>query len=174
MFNLLLWTVGDGIMSGQVSLTSIRKGLISPVTASVVLGLGCLLLRIEVPQLIMEPIRSIAAMNTPFAMIVAGATLAGTNLLACLKNKRTYVMLLFKMLLIPCAAAVLLPLIPLDPMLISIAVIAVSCPVAAACPMFAVLYDKNTSYASQLFAITTLCSIVTIPLVFTISRFMMI
>lgn len=169
MFNILLWTVGDSIMSGRISGKSLLKGVLSPVVAATVLGLSCLLLKIQVPQLIMEPVRSIAAMNTPFAMIVAGATLAGTNLLVCLKNKRTYWMLLCKMLLIPTAAAVLLSFVPLDPMLISIAVIAVSCPVAAACPMFAVLYDQNTAYASQLFAVTTLCSIVTIPLIFTLS-----
>ncbi|MBQ4044209.1 MAG: AEC family transporter [Clostridia bacterium] len=172
MFNILLWTVGDSIMSGRISGKSLLKGILSPVVAATVLGLSCLLLRIQVPQLIMEPVRSIAAMNTPFAMIVAGATLAGTNLLVCLKNKRTYWMLLCKMLLIPATAAVLLSFVPLDPMLISIAVIAVSCPVAAACPMFAVLYDQNTAYASQLFAVTTLCSIVTIPLIFTLSTFL--
>lgn len=172
MFNILLWTVGDAIMSGGVNRKSMMKGILSPVVIATVLGLGSLLLRIEVPALIMEPIRSIASMNTPFAMIVAGATLAGTNLLACFKNKRTYWVLAGKMLIIPAIAAVLLSRVPLEPVLVMIPVIAVSCPIGAACPMFAVLYDKNGPYASQLFAVTTLSSIVTIPLIFTFAGFL--
>jgi predicted permease len=70
------------------------------------------------------------------------------------------------MIIIPAVAAVLLTRLPLDPQLVLISVITVSCPCAAACPMLAVLYDQNASYASQMFAVTTLFSIVTIPLIF--------
>lgn len=172
MFNILIWTVGDAIMSGHVKARSIGKGLLSPVMIATVLGLGLLLLRIELPELIMEPIRSIAAMNTPFAMIVAGATLAGTSLLDCFRNRRTYWVLLCKLLLIPAAAAVVFRFVPLEQQLVVIPIIAVACPIGAACPMFAVLYDKNPPYASQLFAVTTLCSLVTIPLILLFAGFL--
>jgi len=166
MFNLLIWTVGDAIMTGKVSGKSLLKGILTPVTVSIVIGMILLFCRIQLPELLMEPIRSIAVMNTPFAMIVAGATLAGTNMFACLKVPRTYWVLFAKMLLIPAIAAVLLTFIPMEDQLVLIGIISVSCPIAAACPMFSVLYDKNSAYASQIFAVTTLLSIVTIPLIF--------
>jgi len=173
LFNLLIWTVGDAIMSGKVSLKSILCGMMTPVSASVVLGAVLLLLRIRLPELIMEPVRSIAAMNTPFAMIVAGATLAGTNVFACLKDRRIYWVMLCKMLLIPACAAIVLTRIPMEPMLVLIPVLTAASPTAAACPMFAVLYDKNAPYASQMFGVTTLVSIVTIPLIFTLATVLM-
>ncbi len=173
LFNLLIWTVGDAIMSGKVSLKSILRGMMTPVSASVVLGAVLLLLRIRLPELIMEPVRSIAAMNTPFAMIVAGATLAGTNVFACLKDRRIYWVMLCKMLLIPACAAIVLTRIPMEPMLVLIPVLTAASPTAAACPMFAVLYDKNAPYASQMFGVTTLVSIVTIPLIFTLATVLM-
>ncbi len=173
LFNLLIWTVGDAIMSGKVSLKSILRGMMTPVSASVVLGAVLLLLRIRLPELIMEPVRSIAAMNTPFAMIVAGSTLAGTNVFACLKKKRIYWVMLCKMLLIPACTALVLTRVPMDPMLVLIPVLTAASPTAAACPMFAVLYDKNAPYASQMFGVTTLVSIVTIPLVFTLATILM-
>jgi len=173
LFNLLIWTVGDAIMSGKVSLKSILRGMMTPVSASVVLGAVLLLLRIRLPELIMEPVRSVAAMNTPFAMIVAGATLAGTNVFACLKDRRIYWVMLCKMLLIPACAAIVLTRIPMEPMLVLIPVLTAASPTAAACPMFAVLYDKNAPYASQMFGVTTLVSIVTIPLIFTLATVLM-
>ena len=169
LFNLLIWTVGDAVMSGKVSVRSMLRGMMTPVSASVLLGVILLLARIRIPEILMEPIRSIASMNTPFAMIVAGATLAGTNVFACLKKKRIYWVMLCKMLLIPACAALVLTRIPMDPMLVLIPILTAASPTAAACPMFAVLYDKNAPYASQIFGITTLVSIVTIPLIFTLA-----
>ena len=168
MFNVLIWTAGDAIMTGRVNPRSILKGLCTPVMAAIVIGMILLFCRIRVPEMLMEPIRLIANMNTPFAMIVAGATLAGSNMLACLKMPRTYWALFTKMLLIPAVAAVAFSFIPLEPMLVLIPTVTVACPIAAACPIFAVMYDQNSGYSSQIFAVSTLLSIVTIPIIFTL------
>lgn len=166
LFNILLWSVGTTIMSGRFSARQFLKSLASPAVIATALGFGCLLLRLQLPALIMEPVRLIAGMNTPFAMIVAGATLAETSLLPALRHAGTYRIMVFKMLLIPAAAALLLSRVPLPELLVMIPIIATACPTGAACTMFAVLYDKNGPYASQLFALTTLSSIVTIPLIY--------
>ena len=170
VFNILLWSVGTMIMSGRPSLRQMLKSFASPAVIATVLGLGTLLLRIQIPSLIMETINAIAAMNTPFAMIVAGGTLASTHILPCLKELRVYRVLLYKMLLVPAAAALVLSLVPLDSMLVMIPAVATSCPTGAVCTMFAILYDKNSAYASQLFAVTTVSSIVTIPLIFMFAK----
>ena len=81
--------------------------------------------------------------------------------------------MLCKMLLIPACVALVLTRIPMEPMLVLIPVLTAASPTAAACPMFAVLYDKNAPYASQIFGITTLLSIVTIPLIFTLATVLM-
>lgn len=44
-------------------------------------------------------------------------------------------------------------------------VVAIACPTAATGSMFALQYSKNSNYASELFIITTVLSLVTIPLV---------
>ena len=173
MFNLLIWTVGDAIMTGRLSGRALLKGILTPVTASIVLGFVLLLCRVRLPELIMEPVRSLASMNTPFAMLVAGATLAGTNIFSCLKNRRIYWVLLCKMLLIPACAALVLTRFPMHPMLVLIPILTAASPTAAACPMFAVMYEKNAPYASQIFGITTISSIVTIPLIFTLANLIM-
>lgn len=166
VFNVLLWAVGVPILVGRIPLKETMKNIISPAAIAAILGVVLLLLRIRLPEIVMEPIRMIGSMNTPFAMIVAGATIAGTKLLPALKEPRVYYMTFCKMLLIPAAAALIFSLFPLEPLLVIVPILAVACPVAAACPMLAVLYDKDEQYASRLLAVTTLTSIATIPLIF--------
>lgn len=166
VFNVLLWAVGVPILVGKTTLRDTVKNVFSPATVATVLGLGCLLLRLRLPAILIEPIEMIGSMNTPFAMIAAGATIAGTKLLPAVKNPRIYYTTFCKMLLIPAAAALIFTLFPLDPLLVTVPILAVACPVAIACPMLALLYGHDESFGSQMFAVTTLLSIVTIPLIF--------
>ncbi len=166
VFNILLWAVGVPVLVGKVSLKETVKNILSPAAIATVLGVVLLLLRVRLPEIVMEPIRMIGSMNTPFAMIAAGATIAGTKLLPAVKNPRVYYLTFCRMLLIPTVSVLVFSLFPLEPLLLYVPILAVACPVAAACPMLAVLYDKDEQYASQLLAVTTLLSIVTIPLIF--------
>ncbi len=169
IFNILLWAVGVPILVGKTSVKQTLKNLFSPATIATILGVGLLLLKIRLPELVMEPVRMIGSMNTPFAMIVAGATIAGTKLTPALKNPRVYYVTLCKMLIIPALSVLIYRLIPAPSILRMIQILAIACPVAAACPMLTVLYEKDEAFASQNFAITTLVSIVTIPLIFTMA-----
>ena len=51
-----------------------------------------------------------------------------------------------------------------DGILMGVLTIATASPTATMCMIFAVKYDKNSTYASELFAVTTLLSLITIPL----------
>ncbi len=169
VLNILLWSVGVPILVGKTPLKETIKNIFSPSVIATILGFAFLFLRIRVPEIVMEPIRLIAGMNTPFAMIVAGSTIAGTKILPGFKNPRLYYTTFCKMLLIPTASVLVFRLFaffPIEPVLLMLPILAVSCPTAAACPMLAILYDQNSDYASQLFAVTTILSIVTIPLIY--------
>lgn len=166
VFNILIWVLGVPLLVGKTSPKETLKNALSPATIATILGFACLILRIKVPAIVLEPIQLIGNMNTPFAMIAAGSSIAGTKWLAGLKNPRTYYIMACRLLLIPAAAVFVFRLIPLDSMLLMIPILAVACPVAAACPMLSALYGQDTNYASQLFAVTTILSILTIPLIY--------
>lgn len=166
VFNILIWILGVPLLTGKSSQKDTLKNIISPATVASLLGLITLLLRIRLPAIIIEPIEMIGSMNTPFAMIVAGSSIAMTKWSTGLENPRLYYITACKNLIIPAVAVCIYALLPLEPMLIMIPIFAIACPVAAACPMFSVMYDQDTDYASQLFAVTTLLSIVTIPLIY--------
>ena len=106
----------------------------------------------------------IASMNTPLGMIVAGANLAQGNILKSLKNKRLYYLSFIKLIVYPLAGLVVLWLLPLEFEVAFTVFIALACPAGASVIMFAQRYDRDAYYASEIFVITTLLSVVTIPL----------
>ena len=154
VFNILIWILGVPLLTGKSSQKDTLKNIISPATVASLLGLITLLLRIRLPAIIIEPIEMI------------GSSIAMTKWSTGLQNPRLYYITACKNLIIPAVAVCIYALLPLEPMLIMIPIFAIACPVAAACPMFSVMYDQDTDYASQLFAVTTLLSIVTIPLIY--------
>ena len=125
----------------------------------------CYVAQIRLPNVLLEPIETIGSMNTPLAMLVAGITLGHSNWLGSLKRPRTYYLVLVKLIVIPVACVLLLCRLPLSPILLMVPLVATACPSGAAATMFALRYNGDSVHASELFAITTVLSIVTIPMV---------
>ena len=104
-------------------------------------------------------------MNTPLAMIVAGATIARTNIINALKNPRIYYVTA-----LPCHntsnyRGVSSGIIPMNEPSELAVLIAMSAPAAAMCTMQCLNYSKNSIYASEIFAVTTLLSTLTMPMI---------
>lgn len=166
-FNILIWTYGVTLMKGEkTNLRESLKKLCTPAIISVILGIVCFLCRFTLPNVIAEPLDTIGSMNTPLAMLVAGSTLAGTNLLGCLKKPRLYLICFLKLLALPALSALSifwLAHFGVSPMAISVVMIATACPSAAAVTMFAHAYNRDSVWASEIFAMSTLFSVVSIP-----------
>ncbi len=167
VFNVLVWTHGVILMSGggeHVRVRDMWRNLVTPAVIAVVTGLCLFLTGTRLPEVVANPISSVGNMNTPIAMIVAGANLAQGNLLDSLRKVRVYYISFLKLLLAPAVTALLLfVLSPSFPVSLTI-FIAAACPAGAMGTMFALRYNRDSGYASELFAVSTLLSMVTIPL----------
>ncbi|SCH93704.1 putative transporter YfdV [uncultured Ruminococcus sp.] len=169
VFNIFVWTHGILLMKGRegekLTLKETAKNLFTPALVAALLGLIFYLLQIPVPELINESIGYVADMNTPLAMLIAGLTLAQSDLKRVLFNKRLYYISFLKLLLYPIILIVLFYWLPIDSVVLLSIVISLGGPVAAACTAMALRFNKSPVYASELFAMTTLFSAVTLPLV---------
>lgn len=168
VFYLLTWTLGVSLMTGKISVKQTAKNLCTPAILAVVLGVIFFVFRIDLPDIIHEPLQSIGDMNTPLAMLIAGSTLAGTNLLGCLKKYSLYILSAARLVLLPLVCIAVLfgfYLLGADPMVVTIVLIAMACPSAVITTMFAHRFGGDSVYASEIFAVTTILSAVTIPLV---------
>lgn len=164
VFNLLSWTHGMILMTGNASWKDLKKGLLSPMILASTLGLILFFTRIRFPALIGDTLDYITGMNTPLAMIIAGVSVAQTNLPAMLRNKKLYLVSFLKLLLMPALVLAALLVLRSDSVPACAILIAAACPAATTCTAFALRFQKNYRYASEIYAFTTLSSLATIPL----------
>lgn len=163
IFNVFTWTHGLGIMNGKFSFKEVKKGLLSPMVISCVIGLALFFLKIRLPAIISDTIGYVSNMNTPLAMMIAGVSVAQTNIPAMLKNRRIYFVAIFKLLFMPAVVLLALSLLHLPSTVACTLLIASACPAAASATAFALRCQKNYQYASELYSFTTICALFTIP-----------
>ena len=162
-FNALVWSHGVMMMSGERSLKSLVKVLTSPAIIAIVVGMLLFFFSITLPPLLSETFEMVGNLNTPLAMIVAGATIAQTDLLGVLKKPRVFLVAALKLLVIPLLCIVIFRFLPIDQTVEMTVTAAAAAPSAAICTMMSLSYDRNAAYASEIFGLTTLLSIATMP-----------
>lgn len=169
VFNLLSWTHGVMILTDRVSFKSAAKALKVPAVIATIFGLLFFFLRIPLPDIVAKPVKYIASLNTPLAMIISGITIARSNLKAAVKKGGVYLTAALKLLAGPIIIMLLLKPFGADPVIADTILISAACPTAASAIMFSARYGKNSVYASEIFAVSTFLSAVTMPLIILIS-----
>lgn len=165
VFNLFVWTHGMIIMSGKSDRKSILKAIMSPAVIATFLGFLFFIFKIMLPDVLNQSLTYLGDMNTPLAMLVAGVTIAQTDFKKIFGKLRIYYIAFFKLLLIPVVMLLLFSLFDIHKTVFLTSVLACACPTAVTVNLFSIRYGKNYLYASELFAVTTILSLLTIPLV---------
>ncbi|WP_294480670.1 AEC family transporter [uncultured Ruminococcus sp.] len=165
LFNILVWTHGYMTMKESRDFKSFIKAATSPSVIAVFIGLIFYLMQIRLPEILHTSLQYVSDMNTPLAMLIAGSAAAQTNVLKALKNKGLYMVCAYKLFLLPIVAFALVQFLPAPHMVKMVVLIASACPVATTGTMFAIQFDKNPERCSEFFAVSTLLSGLTLPLV---------
>lgn len=166
LINAFQWTYGQYLLSGDRSDLSFRKIVKSPIILAFFLGLLLFFLRVKLPPMLGSAFASIAAMNAPLAMIVMGVYLAQLDVGKALKNRQIYLSSAVRLLLIPLVSfALIYFLLPgLTPAMKTALYIAAMAPVGANVAVYAQKQGKDYSYAVGLVCVSTLFSILMMPL----------
>ncbi|ADU23269.1 Auxin Efflux Carrier [Ruminococcus albus 7 = DSM 20455] len=165
LFNILVWTHGYMTMKESRDFKSFVKAASSPSVIAVFIGLVFYLAQIRLPDVLHTSLQYVSDMNTPLAMLIAGSATAQTNIIKALKNKALYMVSVYKLLALPLVAFLLVHFLPAPHMVKMVVLIASACPVATTGTMFAIQFDKNPERCSEFFAVTTLLSGITLPIV---------
>lgn len=173
IFNLLTWTHGVILMKKKCSLKNLKEGLVSPMFIATSAAVVMFFLQFKIPGFLLDAMNYVADMNTPLAMMVAGFSVAQSDIRKMLVNFRLYYVCAVKLLLMPVITSLLL--IPMHlPETVSVTIqVAAACPAAATGTMMAIRYKQNYTYSSEIFALSTVLSIITIPLTVMISEFIL-
>lgn len=167
IFNLFVFTVGIVIMNygtGQkVKLDP--KNLLSPGVIASIVALVIYFTGIKLPDILCSTITMVGDITTPLAMMLIGSTLANIPLKEVFCELRIYPYTIIKQVIVPVIAYPILSLIIADPLILGITLIMISMPVANSAVLFATQYDGDVTLAAKTVFMTTLLSIVTIPLI---------
>lgn len=167
--SLLMNTIGIFFASigGEEKATlrqSLQRVIRMPLIYAAVLGVGLQLLAVTVPKTLMEGISLVADASIPTVMLVLGMQLAA---IARKKVAYRYVsaVTVIRMVLSPLIAASILYFMPINDLLKAVMIVQSAMPAAANTTMFALQFGTEPDLVSFTTFITTLISIVTIPLV---------
>ncbi len=168
VFNILLWTIGYMTVSKNFNVKEAAIAILkTPVIYSLVIGLILFFTKSSLPNVISKPLSMIGSMNTPLSMIITGMIIASSNIKGVLKNKYLWIETVLRLILIPliCLPVVfLLKQCGMDKEVLQIVFILEACPVAAITSVFAIKFNYNEDLAGSCVVITTLLSIITLPL----------
>ncbi|HKL80377.1 MAG TPA: AEC family transporter [Mobilitalea sp.] len=170
IFNLFVWTHGVILITGAKDKKTFIKAILSPSVIATLTGFIFFMARIKVPEIPLETLSYVGNMNTPLAMLVAGVTIAQTNILRLITNLRVYYLAALKLVFVPVVMLLVFSLFNIPRIVLLTSVLAAGCPVAASINLFSIRYGKNYLYASEIFAVTTILSVLSIPIVMTLAE----
>ena len=164
---MLQMTYGVGLMRGRGERDRGVSVLLNPVVAGTIIGMVIFLCGIgqHVPPVISRTLSYIGGMNAPIAMIVIGFYLAQTKLLDIFTEHRLYIVSAVRLVLIPLISWLILRLLPLEDTVRLSVLIAASAPVGSNVAVYAELCGLDHGYAGRVVALSTIISIVTLPII---------
>ena len=165
VFTVLYWTHGICVYRGDTKELSVKKLIKNPGLIGTAVALFMFLTGIKLPYVLRESVRYVSDLNTPLAMIVMGSYLAKTDFKKALTSVSVYLVSALRLLVIPVICVGIARLLPIPDMVAKSLLITAACPTAAVATLLAGKYNLDASYSAETVAISTLLSILTIPLV---------
>ena len=175
---ILLWTQGKNMLCEEEKLEW-KKIFLNVNIISIIAGIVLFLFRIKLPAGVQDVLGMMNNMIGPLGMLLAGLAIAEVPLKSIFTKKRNYLSVAFRLLLYPVFGLFLMKAIQIvvnlensSQILLTVYLACVT-PACASVTSMAQLYDKDAAYASSLYVLTTLLSIVTMPVMVYLYEMMM-
>ena len=167
IFNIFLWTVGMSIFSGSEKedrKAAIKRVLLNPGTIATVLGLVMFVFSIKLPDMPLQALSMLGNMTTPLSMLIVGARLADVRIKEAFAGAGVYLACALRLVVIPLILMGLMKLCRVPPLAMGVVTIQAAMPIAANTARFAEMFGGDAPFASRLVFLSTLLSIITIPI----------
>ena len=164
--NILAWTVGVFTLTGEKRHISVRAAFVNPSVLAVTAGFILYLLRSKewLPALLQDGFRTIGAMSTPLCMLILGIRLARMDFRKLFTAPLVWLIAAGKLLVFPLFCYMLVLPFPLDPVFKGSILILAATPCASILLNLAEIHHNGQELAANCALLSTLLSILTIPL----------
>lgn len=166
-FNVLLYTWGVLILRRGKSAAGgagIRlKDMLTTPLIFTLAALAVFALKLPLPTLVADLVSTGAAATVPTSMIVIGATLGGVKLSDAFRERRAYIISFFRLIAAPLLTWLILRMFTTDAVLLATCIIISACPCGVIVSAMSLQYDYDAEFSSKGVLVTTVLSMVTLP-----------
>lgn len=165
-FNVLIFTIGISFVTGHSARQAFSPRLVfSPCVVASLVAVALALLKVQTPEPIANFCHLLGDMTIPCALLIIGASLSAIPLRDMMGSRFIYGVAITKLLLMPLIVMGIFRLLGFGGAVADVAVLLSGMPVAANGIMFCLKYGQDERKMTQGIFITTLMSVVSIPLV---------
>ncbi|MEG1361873.1 MAG: AEC family transporter [Lachnospiraceae bacterium] len=164
-FNLLFFTLGLYLIAKDAgrSRTVNKRELLNNGVIAAVLALLIYFCNISLPQVLTETLGFIGTITMPLSMLIIGASMSAYTWKEVFSEKKLYVMAAIRLGVIPVLVYGVAHLFTNNTMVINVATITFGMPIAALVAMGSAEYEKQGEIGAISVALTTILSMITIP-----------
>ena len=160
---ILMWSAGISLFTRADAKQVVKKVLLNPGIIAVEVGLVRMVLQLPLPHFVDTAVDNLGACTSPMAMALVGAILADVPLKTVFDPKSFYLVAV-RQFLLPGICLAALKLLQVDPLTIGVSVALTGMPIGSTTAILAQKYGANAQFASKCVFLSTLTSLVTVPI----------
>ena len=165
-FNLLIFTIGVSFINGGKARSAFSPKLVfSPCVVASLIAVVIALMGISVSEPVGQWFHLLGDLTTPCALLIIGSSLSHIPVRDMLGNRFAYAISLLRLIVLPLVVGVVLRLMGVDRFVANVAVVLSAMPIATNGLMMCLQYGKDERVMTQGLFLSTLFSVVTIPLI---------
>ena len=164
---LSVFTAGVMLVNGERQRMAFQsKILVSTPMISAYLAILIVALGIDnIPSVISQPITMIGGITVPGALLIIGSSMSRLSWRMMLGSGVVYVTTAFRLLILPLLLYVIFRAMGFDSLVVNINTLVIAMPVATYGTILCLRYGRDTALITEITFISTLLSVLTIPLV---------
>ena len=161
-----IFTAGVMLVRGQYSLHQLNaKVLFCPSMVAAIAAALLVALNVHTPDVIARPMTMVGNITVPAALMIIGSSMARLPLRDIIGNGKVYVASFLRLIIVPLVVYAVFRLCGVNDLVNNINTIVIAMPVASFGTMFCMKYGRNPALMTETTFITTVFSILTIPLI---------
>ena len=167
IYNLLIYTSGLFRIAGTVwSPAEILKKFMSPGVAAGILAIVVAAFRIELPGNVNQTVSMLSNLTAPLSMMVIGASFPEVQWKGFFRDSRLLFFVALRLVIVPVLGMLVLRSFISNPFLLGVCFVTLATPSGSMAAMLARQYGGDYVMASKGIGLTTLLSVITMPLLF--------
>lgn len=160
---ILMWSAGISLFTRADAKQAVKKVLLNPGIIAVEVGLVRMLFQIPLPHFVDTAVDNLGGCTSPMAMALVGAILVDVPLKTVFDLKSFYLVAV-RQFLLPGICLAAPRLLHVDPLTIGVSVVITGMPIGSTTAILAQKYVADAKFASKCVFISTLTSLVTVPI----------